>query len=89
MKIWKFVLNRYEETVSIPQGAQLLSVQAQHGNVCLWALCDETAPPVQRRIVFVGTGHNANAAEGGTYVGTFQLNNGNLVFHVFALGEEG
>ncbi len=80
--IWKFPLEvTDEQTVQIPNGAQLLSVQTQHATPCLWALVDPEAEPKPCIIQTYGTGHPIG--EVGTYLSTYQISGGTLVFHVF------
>lgn len=69
-------------TVQLPEGARLLCVQMQHGNPCLWAQVDSDAPLETRSFCWYGTGHQLPHVPG-QYVGTVQLNNGALVFHLF------
>lgn len=85
--IWKFPL-RIEDTqsVGIPEGGRILTVQMQGYCPCLWALVDPYAPVTRRSIRIFGTGHEINDAESLTYIGTFQMGDaplGSLVFHVF------
>lgn len=88
MKIWKFTIPIADEfTIDMPQGAKLLDVQAQGGEQpVLWALVepDETIQP--RCFALRGTGHDATGLDEAEYVGTFQLNRGALVFHLFDRG---
>jgi hypothetical protein len=50
----------------------------------IWCVVDDKyLNDVEITIVTVGTGHELNV-EPNTYVGTYQLFNGELVFHVFA-----
>jgi hypothetical protein len=68
--------------IPMPPRARILSVQVQHGVPCLWALVDFAvleAQPYAFRIY--GTGHPVDNA--GEYIGTFQMNGGDLVFHMF------
>jgi hypothetical protein len=92
--IWKFFLEPDAiDGIEMPRGAEILSVGVQHGGPKLWAICDDRAPTAKRRISVVGTGHgmtgrglaDVSAAE---FIGTFQLQGGALVFHVFDLGED-
>lgn len=81
--IWKFELETTDnQFIEIPKGAQLLAVQTQSDKPCLWALVDPNAEKEKRCFEVFGTGHviNSNNRE---YIGTYQLNGGNLVFHVF------
>lgn len=74
-----------EQIVSLPVGAQILTVQMQ-GRPCLWALVDPDLPHEDRRILMRGTGHDAQGV--GRYIATFQMRGGALVFHVFAAPRE-
>ncbi|MEI9479634.1 MAG: hypothetical protein WCO26_24110 [Deltaproteobacteria bacterium] len=84
LKIWRWHLKYLDEqTLVMPGGAQLLSVQIGRGGTpCLWALCDTDSPDESRTILFYGTG-NPIPEKPGRYLGTFQLGEGQLVFHVF------
>lgn len=69
-------------SVRMPEGAQALCVQTQHGAPQLWARVDIERPPVVHHFRMVGTGHDLGTNVG-RYVGTVQLHDGALVFHVF------
>ena len=85
--IWKFDLEVTDlQDIAIPEGARLLCVQIQRRQPKLWALVEEFAPIVKRFIEMVGTGHEVSDPVG-AYIGTFQNENGSLVFHVFDNGE--
>lgn len=82
MKIFKYKLELADEQlVSLPKGAELLTVQVQNNQPCLWALVDEKATLKTNTVLIYGTGHQVDKR--GKYLGTFQLGNGSLVFHVF------
>lgn len=87
--VWKWRLDVTDhQTVSMPEGAQILSVQTQHEAPTLWALCNEAVPYEDRSIEIIGTGHNVPPAPSGTnrhFLGTFQLLDGGFVGHVFEL----
>jgi DNA-directed RNA polymerase subunit RPC12/RpoP len=68
--------------ISIPMGAQILTVQVQNKRPYIWAIVDTDAPLTTRRLCLRGTGHPFNGKEG-KYIGTYQLVNGDLVFHLF------
>jgi len=87
MVIWKWTLTIDDKQIlTIPKGAQFLTVQTQNGSPQIWALCDETAPKVMRSIAIYGTGHPI-PKNPGQYIATFQLVNLGLVFHVFEIKE--
>jgi len=81
--IWKWTLESDSE-IAMPLGAMILDVQVQDGEPQIWALVDPLAKPVKRRFKSYGTGHTVNGLSV-CYVGTFQLNGGSLVFHVFEM----
>lgn len=66
----------------MPENATILTLEMQHGVPCIWAEVDEDATPVERFVTTFGTG-TAISPDSGTYVGTYQLHNGDLVFHVY------
>ncbi len=89
MKIFKYTVPvSDDDTVMMPQGADVLSVQTQNGVPVMWAVVDEKAKPlVPHRFYVRGTGHNMGTAIGHRFIGTFQLSGGSLVFHLFDGGE--
>lgn len=60
----------------------MLDVQVQHDEPQLWALVDLSAPEQWRHFVAVGTGWDV-AEKVVSHVGSFQLEGGALVYHVF------
>ena len=127
--IWKYnVVVEDDFVLSMPKGAQVLTVQVQHqvkygkegdvtfmrdgkwisppvkiseGDVpALWAIVDPDAPKEERKFRLVGTGHalpdipvvnpavyawTALPASSAmlSYIGSFQIYGGELVFHLF------
>ena len=58
MTIWKFPLPIADRfTLRMPEGAQVLCVQAQRNAPCLWALCDPSALTEDRAFLLAGTGY--------------------------------
>lgn len=84
-EVWKFQLTEPKESIEMPVEAQILTVQTQGGIPCLWALGDPSAPKELRCFEVYGTGHpiHYDMAIERNYIGTFQINGGSLVFHVF------
>ena len=83
--IWKFELETIDnQTIKIPVGGEILTIQTQNGMPCLWALVDSNADKEDRFIEIYGTGHFIRQDENVNrkYIGTYQLG-GSLVFHVF------
>lgn len=85
--VWKYTLNAEDEQIiKVPLGAELLSVQAQHGEAQLWALVDDKETvTVNAKIILHGTGHPSNDVNGMKFLGTFQLFDGNFVGHCWGI----
>ncbi len=83
--VWKFPFHTTDNVViEMPKGAQVLSIQTQHGKPCMWALVDPEAPKVNRLFRVFGTGHPIPFFEENlSYDGTYQEQGGDLVWHVF------
>lgn len=69
--------------VTMPEGAELLSVHEQWGELQLWALLDPTRPSEIRQFRIFGTGYPIDNVDNLHFVGTALLEQGSLVFHVF------
>ena len=83
MKVYKYNLDHRMNKISMPPGAELLSVGDQHGRMVLWAKVDDTADSVEYRRVFVaGTGHELPGSCG-KFIGAIMTGGGNFVWHVF------
>jgi hypothetical protein len=86
--IWKYPLgDTFPKSIMMPCGAKVLTVQMQGRQLQLWALVDPNQPYEPRRFSVFGTGWESEIS--GTYIGTFQLDGGSLVFHVFEEPTEG
>lgn len=87
LKVFKYAVPMIDEfTIGMPEGAQLLSFQEQHGDGQLWALVDPNAPTVERHFRLAGTGHPIVDPRALHFVGTAQFHGGALVFHLFEFG---
>lgn len=71
------------QVIKAPTGSQFLSVQVQHGLICVWYICDPEKPEDLFKISIAGTGHDIKHCEGMRFLGTVQPDDGYLVFHVF------
>jgi hypothetical protein len=85
MRIWKWTLEVADlQAVPMRKGAQVLSVQVQHGRPQIWALVNVAAPIEMRTFATYGTGKLLpGSRDFSRFVGTYQLRKGELVFHVF------
>ena len=84
--IWKFELETIgNQNIEMPIGAEILTIQAQSEEPCLWALVNPEAKKELRIFEIFGTGHPIRYDTGITrnFIGTYQLKDGGLVFHVF------
>ena len=84
-KVYKYVLPVDDYfTMSLPQNAEILKIDLQFDILHMWALVDPTKPSGVRHFRFVGTGHPIEE-ENIRFIDTFQLHDGNLVFHIFEI----
>lgn len=76
------ILDDFE--ILIPTGARILHVDVQRGQPCIWALVDPNAVDEVRKFHLAGTGHPIyDKVFEYRHVGTFMMENGALVFHLF------
>lgn len=84
--VWKFPIPVDDVAkILMPKGAKILHVAEQFGIPCIWALVD-TDPSVTkviREFRFSGTGHTIYDHQIGEHIGTFVMQGGQLVFHIF------
>lgn len=91
--IWKFPLPveynalvmgwNVRFTMELPEEARILSVQLQWGAPVMWALVDPEAPKRARSMVLAATGKPFPEELVTHFIGTFQLNDGAGVLHLF------
>ena len=75
-----------EIDIVMPRGAELLHVAEQHGTPCIWALVRTGTSDAQtRRFRIAGTGHPIPDDRIHRHVGSFLMEGGALVFHVFEI----
>lgn len=71
-------------SIDLPQDAKILTVQSQNNKPQIWALVDSENPKETRNFSVVATGGRINKEkEKLNYIGTFQMDEGNFVGHVF------
>jgi len=81
-RIYKYPIPVQDEVViELPKGSEILTIQMQKAEPCMWVLCNPEAIKVRRFFYLYGTGMEVK--EGLNYLGTFQMLNGGLVFHLF------
>jgi len=84
--VWKFALGTADnrQTFAIPQDGKILWVAVQSETPCIWVEVDPEAPKCNRQFAVYGTGHRMPAVSQ-QYVGSFMLENGSFVLHVYEL----
>ncbi len=80
--IWKQNIHPSIDVIKLPEGAEILSVHPQREHVAMWFKCDDSKPTVSRHFRVYGTGHQLDDFPM-EHIGTFLLEGGNLVFHLF------
>jgi hypothetical protein len=90
MVIWKFPLKPSRNDLpypvaikQLPEGTQVLSIQKQDGQMCLWGLCDQDSPEEERRFAMIGTGWEIAVMEHWRHISTVQ--SGAFVWHWFEI----
>jgi hypothetical protein len=83
-KIYKYELKALDnQSIMLPEGAKILSVQTQYETPCIWVeLNTELPSTVSHDFEIYGTGHTMPDCDR-TYIGSFQLQGGALVFHLY------
>ena len=90
MKVFKCSIGVTDfQSVTLPKNAEILTVQVQFGKPCIWALVNPENKPEERKLRLVGTGHDISDDEARKlrYIGTFQMHDGLLVYHLFEVKE--
>lgn len=85
-KIFKYKLRPTDvQSLELPVGAQVLCVERQHADLCLWAKVDPNQRATEPLWVYiVGTGHEmCEQANNARYLGTIQVAGGVSVYHIF------
>lgn len=72
-----------EQVIKMPAYAEILTVQIQDGIPCIWVAVNTVFADRDYKIRTIGTGNPIEKEFKGRYIGTYQLQNGSLVFHVF------
>jgi len=83
LRIFKYTLDTIDEQViKLPEFYKILSLKVQNNTPRLYVLInDKIEEEKEIRIRIYGTGHPVD--EVGEFIGTYQLSNGQLVFHAF------
>lgn len=74
-----------EQKIKIPQSAHILDVQNQKEKVYIWCLVNIENELVDYTFRIIGTGNPIEDDFSGKYIGTFQLFDGDIIFHLFQI----
>ena len=82
-RIYKYPLSmQARQVIPLPLGSTVLCVQTPNEEPHIWAMVHDDVEEKESRVfLMVGTGHPM--PDTGPYIGTFQLNGGAFVFHLF------
>lgn len=81
--VWKFPI--YPKTeLELPMDWEVVEVALQGEHPCVWVLLDPKLPKHRETFVAVGTGHDV--PDNADHIGSWQMEGGALVFHLFVLG---
>ena len=88
-KIFKYeVLIQDYFSILLPKEYQILTVETQHEIPYIWVIVNTESEEKSVNFRLCGTGHPLGITLGiniYSYIGTFQLRDGNLIFHLFEL----
>ncbi len=86
--VWKFPITLDEDQkIAMPKRSRVLCVQMQGVVPCIWAVCESLASYESVTVKVVGTGHEIEAEEAWSYLGTVQQGGGAYIWHVFVGAE--
>lgn len=82
--IWKYELQLIDtQTFDVPEGARFLCVQTQNEKPCMWFEVNHSPAIEQVTIAIKGTGHFIPDNVVMEYLGSCQIADGALVWHVY------
>lgn len=85
-RIFKYKLRVTDtQKISMPVGAEILTVGVQEDFICIWALVNDDHAIEERTFEIFGTGNPIHGDMGisRNYLGTVFMHDGKLVWHIF------
>lgn len=83
-RIFKYIVNFNSKIpLVLPKGAEILTVQNQHGRPCLWVLVDPEAETEIRSFRVFGTGEFIHYDMGVEYKYIATVQDGQFIWHFF------
>ena len=86
--VYKYPLEMvHEQTISMPKGSKILSVQRQNKIPCIWALVNPNEEEnEEKKILLIETGNIFNSpTDKLNFIGTLQFIDGSYILHVFEI----
>jgi hypothetical protein len=83
-QLWKYPITNFHlapTELEIPKGGEVLAVQNQFEVPTIWVKVNPDNEKEKRKFQIYGTGHPLD--ENIDYIGTFQEDNGQLIWHLF------
>lgn len=83
--IYKYPLYTWENKVSIPKGADIISVINQQEVIQLYALIDTESKKIDRTVYIIATGYifPDELLNKSQFIGTVSTCGGDLIWHIF------
>jgi hypothetical protein len=81
--IHKYQLLNETHSINVPEGAEILSVQAQNNIPCIWMLLNPKETKFEIRTFCMRITGSCFNQERKKYIGTVQLDGGSSVMHIF------
>lgn len=71
-------------TMVLPVHAEILKVECQRNQPMMWVLHTKNTNVIEvRHFRIYGTGHDIDHVDNLIHIGTFQMHNGDLIWHMF------
>jgi len=83
IKMYKYPINKDRQKLDLPKGSVIHSVENQYGNVVLYALINTATEERETYEIMVYSTGQEFIEEGQEFLGTVNLQGGQLMFHVF------
>ena len=85
--IFKYTINptNYKTIIEMHEGSEILSAQVQNNEPCLWIRVDTSKKIIKRVFYVLLTGESIIPVDS-KFIGTFQIDGGSYVVHIFEGG---
>ena len=84
--VWKYKIPMKDSfSIEMPDNHSTLTVQLQNNEPYIWVLVETSDTLIKAEFRLAGTGHAIEYPEndGLNYIGSFQMENGRFIFHLF------